>query len=92
MSAAQGDLSRLLGPNDPATCLTSLNVAIALDALGRPQDALTIVRHAEPILRTAMGAQAPTYLRMKALQADLERTLASASPRTRRAYKLEFFT
>ena len=79
LSAARRDISELFGPNDPSTCIVSLNVAIALDAVGRTRDALEMVDHAEPILRKVMGAEAPTYLRVKDLKDRLDRKIASES-------------
>jgi hypothetical protein len=83
LRAAQGDVSKLFGPNDLVTNLFSLNTALALDALGRSSEALAIVEQAEPALRQAMGIDAPTYLHVKELQNNLERTVASGvlSPR-----------
>ncbi|WP_372524913.1 serine/threonine-protein kinase [Piscinibacter sp.] len=77
LSAAHDDLSQLLGADDPVTCLLSLNVALALDALGRGKEALAVVEYSEPVLRKAMGVDAPTYRRVKELQNGLERMAVS---------------
>ena len=77
LHAAQDEFSKLLGPNDPTTRLFSLNEAVALDAFGRRSEALAIVEGAEPVLRKAMGVDAPTYLRIKEFQNHLERAVAS---------------
>lgn len=85
LRAAQGDVYKLFGPNDLVTNLFSLNTALALDALGRTSEALAIVEQAEPALRQAMGMDAPTYLRVKELQNNLERPVASGVPSLRNA-------
>jgi hypothetical protein len=91
--AAHSDLSSLYGPEDPTTCLLSLNVAIALERQGRGKEALAVVERAEPTLRKAMGSDAPTYLRAKELRGRLERAAASAQ-RTEgdNQAPIEFFT
>jgi eukaryotic-like serine/threonine-protein kinase len=76
LRAAQGEASKSLGPNNPVTRLYSLNVALALDALGRSNEALAIVEQAEPSLRKAMREDAPAYLRVMALQRHLEQVIA----------------
>lgn len=76
---AQDELEKIFGATDPISCLHSLNMAITLDLLGRTAEAVALVVRAEPILRKAMGADAPTYLRVKELQNRLERTVTSQS-------------
>jgi len=71
---------RALGVDHPAVQLYSLNVAIASDAVGRPRDALSIVNHAEPILRNSLGTEVPTYQRIKSLRDRLERAIRSGDP------------
>jgi tetratricopeptide (TPR) repeat protein len=78
--AAHAEESKLVGSDDPTTCLFSLNLAIALAASGRGEEALAVVARAEPVLRKAMGANAPMYLRVRELQNELER---SYSPEAR---------
>ena len=80
LRAAQSDASKLLGPDDPVTRLFSLNAALALETLGRNSEALAIVEQAEPLLRKAMGGDAPVYLRVKALQSHLEQAVSSEAP------------
>jgi hypothetical protein len=80
LHAAQDDCSKLFGPDNPTTYLFSLNTALALETLGRWSDALTVVARAEPALRKAMGADAPTYLRAKALRNRLEQHIESEGP------------
>jgi tetratricopeptide (TPR) repeat protein len=76
LRAAQEETSKLLGPDNPATRLCSLNAALALELLGRSNEALAIVERAEPLLHKAMGDDAPAYLRVKALQRRLEQSIA----------------
>ena len=80
LRGAQEDLARLIGTDHPATQLCALNVALTLDRLGRPGEALAIAAHAEPILGKAMGGDAPTYQRVKRLRDRLAQTAASAGP------------
>jgi tetratricopeptide (TPR) repeat protein len=80
LSAAHQDQSTLVGPEDPTTCLLSLNMAMALERLGRPEEALSVVTHAQHALRKAMGAGAPTYLRTQALRDRLEHAVALRAP------------
>ena len=75
--SARDDLSQLLGPDHPTTQAFSLNVAIALELVGRPRDALALVERAEPLLRKAMGADAPTHLRISELRSHLKRRIES---------------
>jgi len=89
LSQAQADLSGLLGADDPATHLHSLNVVIALEALGRLTEARTIAERAEPVLRKAFGPDAPTYLRAKALQTRVERESGVDKGRQR---SIDFFS
>lgn len=77
---AQDDLSKLVGPDHPTTRLLSLNVAIALEALGRAPEALTVVEQAVPILQKAMGAEAPTFLQAKAMLSHLQQTVIPNKP------------
>jgi serine/threonine protein kinase len=77
--AAQDDLTALYGSDHPTTCLFSLNLASALEASGSTSDALAIVQHADPILRQAMGHEAPSYRRVQGLRERLERALAAGA-------------
>ena len=77
LRAAQSDAAKLLGPDDQLTRLLSLNAALALESLGRHTEALAVVEQAEPVLRRAMGGDAPAYLRVKALQNRLEQGVAA---------------
>jgi tetratricopeptide (TPR) repeat protein len=81
LRAAQDDVAKLFGVDDPMTRLISLNTALALEALGRSTEALGIVERAEPVLRRAMGRDAPAYLQVKELQNRLlERKVALGMP------------
>jgi tetratricopeptide (TPR) repeat protein len=77
LQAARDDASKLLGPDDPMTRLFSLNAALALETLGRIDEALALVEQAGPPLHKAMGSDAPTYLRVKELQGRLEQLATS---------------
>lgn len=50
-----------LGELHPMTQVFAINQAIALAALGRRDEAIAIVERATPVLRDAMGDDAPTY-------------------------------
>ena len=77
LRAAQEVASKLLGADDPTTRLMSLNVSLALEVLGRNDEALALVEQAEPSLRRAMGSDAPAYVRVKELQNHLEPVVGS---------------
>ena len=68
---AHDELARILGPAHPLVHLLSLNTALALESLGRPEDAALLVAQAAPVLRQAMGAGAPTFLRLQQLEQRL---------------------
>src|SRR6185436_18761094 len=63
LSGAQADLTGLVGGGDPTTCLASLNVAIALQATGRTEEAIALAKSVQPVLRSAMGSNAPIVRR-----------------------------
>jgi Tetratricopeptide repeat len=73
LSECRSDMAKVSGPGSAATSLSSLNLALALERLGRDREALVLVNQAEPALRQAMGTMAPTYLRAKGIQDRLER-------------------
>jgi serine/threonine protein kinase len=60
-----------LGELHPMSLLFSLNEARALALTGRTEEALRLVRTAEPRLREAFGADAPVHLKLLRLQAAL---------------------
>jgi hypothetical protein len=75
--AARDDISLATGPEHPLAQLYSLNVAIALEIMGRNKEGLAVVNFAEPILRRSMGADAPTYLRVIELRNRLQQETES---------------
>ncbi|MEP7298422.1 MAG: serine/threonine-protein kinase [Burkholderiales bacterium] len=79
LSDCRSDLSKLLGQNSATTGLFSLNLALALERLNRPDEALAVVSQAEPALREALGANVPTYIRAKGIQDRLARAIRAAS-------------
>jgi eukaryotic-like serine/threonine-protein kinase len=80
LQAAQTDFAALLGSNHPVIAYNSLNVALALEALGRISEARAVVAHADPILRTALGVDAPMYERVLRLRSRLERATGQSPP------------
>jgi eukaryotic-like serine/threonine-protein kinase len=75
---AQQSFATTFGAEHPMTQLMALNTALALEQLGRLVDAVAIVSHAEPTLRSALGLTAPTYIRVQALRQRLEERSRSA--------------
>jgi tetratricopeptide (TPR) repeat protein len=65
---AQSDFATSLGPEAATTAYFSLNLALALERLGHDDQALAVVKRAEPLLREAFGATSPTYVRVKSMQ------------------------
>ena len=78
LSEGRSDLSKLSGPNAAAASMVSMNLALALERLSRSDEALVIVNQAEPLLRDAMGPNAPTYLRVRGMQDRLVRARLAA--------------
>ena len=78
LQEAQAGFAKTLGPEHPTTQLFGLNNALALGELHRLPEALALVRHAEPVLRDALGADAPTYQQVIALLRRLEDRAAAA--------------
>ena len=78
--AAQRALS---GADHPLARLFSIHRARALWALGRGDEAVALIDGALPVLRDAMGEQAPSIRRIEALRADL----AATSPDTPEAMR-----
>jgi len=70
---AQVDLSRALGPDHFLTCLFALDQALALQALGRIDEATALIEHAEPVLLRALDPESALYARVKQFRARLER-------------------
>jgi tetratricopeptide (TPR) repeat protein len=80
---AQTDFAKVLGPDHPTTQLFALNNALALAELQRAPEAFALVKHAELVLREALGVGAPTYQKVLALLHHLEsRPAAGASTDT----------
>jgi len=72
------------GAEHPMTQLVSVHRARALWALNRPTEALQVLDRAIPILEKAMGADAPTVVRLAALEKELAATKPGAVPATRK--------
>ena len=77
---AQSDFVAGLGREHPTTQLFALNNALALVELQRVSEAMAVVKHAEPVLREALGSDSPTYHEVLALLHWLENLSGSASP------------
>jgi serine/threonine protein kinase len=72
---AHADYASLLGADHAMTLTYAMNQAIALAALGRHAEAQAIVRRAQPVLREAMGDDAPTYRSLLEVQRRLDAVL-----------------
>ena len=68
-----------LGPLHSMALLCALNEAQTLHALGRIQEALDLMRIAEPVLRRTLGADAPVYRRVAQLEREWQ-SLATRVP------------
>ncbi len=79
LQRAQADFSKALGAEHPTTQLFALNSALALAELQRLPEAIIVVGRAEPVLRDALGVDAPTYQEVLALLHRLESQLATAA-------------
>jgi tetratricopeptide (TPR) repeat protein/tRNA A-37 threonylcarbamoyl transferase component Bud32 len=69
---AQHAVARARGDEHPLTRLVSLNVALALDAMGRTDEALEIATASEAPLREALGSDAPSFQRLGRLKLQLQ--------------------
>lgn len=67
LRAAQEDMVAVLGDRHPVTLLYSLNQALALEGMGRPDEAMALVQRAQSPLLEALGADSVVYLRVRAL-------------------------
>jgi hypothetical protein len=85
LQASRSDFSVVFGPEHPTALLFGLNTALALSELHRTPEAIAIVRQAEPILRNALGADAPSYREVEALLQRLEGSSPS-SPQPMRGF------
>jgi tetratricopeptide (TPR) repeat protein len=72
LTQAQSRFEANFGADHATTQLMKLNSALALDALGRRDEALAIVVRAQSILQTALGVATPAYERVKELRRRLE--------------------
>ena len=79
LEGARVDFGKSFGPEHAATQLFALNNALALAGLNRVPEALEVVQHAEPVLRQAFGAEAPTYQVVLALMRRLQARSAQSS-------------
>jgi hypothetical protein len=79
MKPGQEELAAVSGTDHPLTALFALNLASALHAAGRVDAAREIVERAEPVLLRSLGADAPTFVRVKWLKASLSGPPASAA-------------
>ena len=79
LTAAKDRCAEVFGSGHAITQLYSLNVALALEQLDRSSEAVAIVRQAEPVLREALGADAPTYQELLSLLRRLESRVAGAA-------------
>ena len=68
---ARIDRENTLGPLHSLTLFSALNETQALRDLGRSEEALALVRRAEPELRRTMGDDAPVYLRVAQIEREL---------------------
>ena len=74
---ARIDRETALGPLHSLTLFSMLNEAQALRDLGRADDALALVQRAVPVLRRALGDDAPVYLRAAQIERELLDTVGS---------------
>ncbi len=72
LRASQRDYELALGTQHPMVLLYSLNLAVALEALGQRDEARRLVARAGPVLRDALGEDSPTYGAVRLLQRRLE--------------------
>ena len=61
LNQAHDDFIKAFGLEHPTTQLFELNRALVLAELGRIAESLAIIDHAQPILRDALGPDAPAY-------------------------------
>jgi len=98
MREAQRDFEALFGAEHALARMFSLNVALALEARGRTEEALGVVSRAEAALKRALGADAPVFARVAALRARLQSAaaaggrVAGARNEPPRAQNLDFFS
>jgi serine/threonine-protein kinase len=83
MQQAQREFDRSDGPLHPLPQLLGLNQVAPLRALGRAAQAQALLETALPILRSSLGADAPTVLRAEALAAWRAPSAPAEPPSTR---------
>ncbi|MBP6677154.1 MAG: hypothetical protein KA185_17875, partial [Vitreoscilla sp.] len=71
LQAAQALYGESLGAEHPMTQLVAVHQARTLWALQRGAEGLVLIDHALPVLRTAMGNDAPTLKAVEQLRAEL---------------------
>jgi hypothetical protein len=71
LQAAQALYGESLGAEHPMTQLVAVHQARTLWALQRSAEGLALLDHALPVLRTAMGNEAPTLKAVEQLRAEL---------------------
>ena len=94
---SQEDFTSVLGARHPLGLLFKLNMAIALDRIGRNAEASAIVDEAQPVLRAAYGAESPAFARIERLRLRLreradERAAHKGSTESVSTTKFEFFS
>jgi tetratricopeptide (TPR) repeat protein len=82
------EYAKLVGENHPITLLVTANQVRSLWAVQRSGEALALLDHAMPVLQDALGYQAPTFLKLRALRDTVARTPIPDSPAAR---KVDFF-
>jgi len=80
LHVANDAITAALGAEHPMAKLFSIDLAIAMDAVGATPDALRLVNAAEPVLRNSLGDESATFVRVKLLKRNLERRLPSIQP------------
>jgi tetratricopeptide (TPR) repeat protein len=87
LDGVHGARAAVSGADHPLTQLVSVHRARSLWALGRGAEALALIDQALPILRPALGVEAPTLVRIEALRAELASTEPGA-PAVKRSVEL----
>jgi tetratricopeptide (TPR) repeat protein len=72
LKQAQDAYEAALGRDHPRVLASALNQAVALEAMGRREEAREIVAHARPFLRDSLGDDAPTFQLLLQLERRLD--------------------
>jgi serine/threonine-protein kinase len=88
LQAATAEYAQLLGADHPLALLVSVHQARSLWATQQTPQALVLLDHALPLLKEALGAQTPTFVKLQALRDDLAKSPRMDSRMTR---KVDFF-